>query len=206
MIHAIIVLIFSFAIGQLIIVKTNEKFSVRRDPAAIRQTYDFTNLKGSALDIALKQKMLGDLEVIKTADNFGISFGHFAFSTSDGQKFLGCEYYDKVVAVFEAEGSAVSGQKSTMEISGPCKYSDNLTKIQAALIPIKKIMGDIPQDGEMSFQGEVPVNIKFQNLTDAWPTQWNLITVRMESPQFVFIIDRNEISKIMGQPLLISVQ
>lgn len=206
MIHAVIVLILSFVIGQLVIMKTNEKFSVRRDPAAIRQTYDFTNLKGTALDIALKQKVLGDLEVIKTADNFGIAFGHFAFSTSDGQKFLGCEYYEKVVAVFEAEGTAVSGRKSTMEISGPCKYSENLTKIQAALIPIKKIMGDAPQDGEMSFPGDVPVNVKFQNLTDSWPTQWNLVNVRMESSQFVFIIDRNEIAKIMGQPLLISVQ
>lgn len=206
MIHALIVLFFSFVIGQVIIFKTNEKFSVRRDPAAIRQTYDFTNLRGSALDIALKQKMLGELEVVKTADNFGLSFGHFAFSTSDGQKFLGCEYYEKVVAVFEAEGSAVGGRKSTMEISGPCKYSENLTKIQAALIPIKKIMKDIPQDGELSFQGELPVNVKFQNLTDSWPTQWNLVNVRMESPQYVFIIDRSEIAKIMGQPLLISVQ
>jgi hypothetical protein len=206
MIHALFILIFAFAIGQLIIVKTNDKFSTRRDPAAIRQTYDFTNLKGNALDIALKQKMLGDLEVIKTADSFGISFGHFAFSTSDGQKFLGCEYYEKVVAVFESEGTAVGGKKSTMEISGPCKYSENLTKIQAAVIPMKKIMRDAPQDGEMTFQGEIPVNVKFQNLTDSWPTQWNLINVRMESPQYVFIIDRNEISKIMGQPLLISVQ
>ncbi len=206
MIHALFVLIFSFVVGQLIIWKTNQKFSVSRDPAAIRQTYDFTNLNGNALDIALKQKMLGDIEVVKTADNFGISFGHFAFSTSDGQKFLGCEYYEKVVAVFEAEGAAVSGKKSTMEISGPCKYSENLTKIQAALIPMKKIMNDTPQDGEMSFQGDIPVNVKFQNLTDSWPTQWNLINVRMESPQYVFIIDRNEISKIMGQPLLISVQ
>ncbi|MBL7545043.1 MAG: hypothetical protein JNL11_14595 [Bdellovibrionaceae bacterium] len=206
MIHAIFVLIFSFAIGQLIIMKTNEKFSVRRDPAAIRQNYDFTNLRGTALDIAVKHKMLGDLEVVKTADNFGVSFGHFAFSTSDGQKFLGCEYYEKVVAVFEAEGSATSGQKSTMEISGPCKYTENLAKIQPALIPIKKIMAELPQDGEMSFQGELPVNIKFQNLTDSWPTQWSLVNVRMEAPQFVFIIDRNEITKIMGQPLLISVR
>lgn len=206
MIHAIFVLILSFAIGQFIIFKTNEKFSVRRDPAAIRQTYDFTNLKGSALDVALKNKMLGELEVVKTADNFGLGFGHFAFSTSDGQTFLGCDYYEKIVIVFESEGSAVGGHKSSMEISGPCRHSENLTKIQPALIPIKKIMAELPQDGEMSFQGDVPVNIKFQNLTDTWPTQWNLITIRMESPQYVFIIDRNEISKIMGQPLLISIQ
>lgn len=206
MIHVLIVLFFSFAIGQLIIFKTNDKFSTRRDPAAIRQTYDFTNLKGSALDFALKQRVLGDLEIVKTADNFGVSFGHFAFSTSDGQKFLGCEYYDKVVVVFESEGTAVNGEKATMEISTPCKYSENLSKIKAGLIPIKQIMAEMPQDGEMSFQGEIPVSVKYQNLADAWPTQWNMITVRMEAPQFVFIIDRNEISKIMGQPLLISVQ
>lgn len=206
MIHALIVLVFSFAIGQLVIFMTNEKFTVHRDPAAIRQTYDFTNLRGSALDLALKQKVLGDLEVVKTADNFGVSFGHFAFSTSDGQKFLGCEYYERVVAVFESEGTAVSGRKAIMEISTPCKYSENLTKIQAGLIPIKKIMAESPQDGEMSFQGEIPVSVKFQDLADAWPSQWNMVLVRLESPQYVFIIDRNEISKIMGQPLLISLQ
>ncbi len=205
MIHAVIVLIFAFAIGQLIIYTTNDKFAVHRDPAAIRQTYDFTNLNGSALDIALKQKVLGDLEIVKTAGNFGVSFGHFAFSTSDGQKFLGCEYYEKVVAVFESEGTAVNGEKATMEVSAPCKYSDNLAKIKAGLVPIKKIMAEVPQDGEMSFQGEIPVNIKFQNLSDSWPTQWHMITVRMESPQYVFIIDRNEIVKIMGQPLLIRI-
>lgn len=205
MIHALSVLIFAFAIGQFIIYKTNDKFAVHRDPAAIRQTYDFTNLRGSALDIALKQKVLGDLEIVKTADNFGISFGHFAFSTSDGQKFLGCEYYNNVVIVFESEGTAVNGEKATMEITAPCKYSENLTKIKAALIPIKKIMAEKPQEGEMSFQGEIPVNIKFQNLADSWPTQWHMITVRMEAPQYVFIIDRNEIAKIIGQPLLIKI-
>ena len=206
MIHALIVLIISFIIGQIVIFSTNEKFAIRRDPAAIRQSYDFTNLKGTALDFALKQKVLGDLEVVKSNDNFGVSFGHFAFSTSDGQKFLGCEYYEKIVVVYEAEGTSVGGQKTTMEISTPCKYSENLTKIQAGLIPIKKIMNEQPQDGEMSFQGEIPVNLKFQNMADAWPAQWNMTTVRLESPQFVFIIDRNEISKIMGQPLLIRVQ
>lgn len=206
MIHALFVLLFAFAIGQLIIFKTNDKFSVRRDPAAIRQTYDFTNLKGNALDFALKQKVLGDMEVVKNANEFGISFGHFAFSTSDGQKFLGCEYYDKIVAVFESEGTAVGGQKATMEVSAPCKFSENLTKIKAGLVPMKKIMAEKPQDGEMSFQGEIPVNVKFQNLADAWPSHWSMTTVRMESPQYVFIIDRNEIARIMGQPLLIGIQ
>lgn len=202
MMHVIFVLIFSFAIGQFVIFKTNEKFLVRRDPAAIRQTYDFTNLKGNALDIALKQKILGDMEIIKSDDGFGVAFGHFAFTTSDGQKFLGCQYYEKVVAVFEAEGAATSGQKSTMEVSGPCKYSENLTKIVATMVPIKKLMSDKPMDGEISFHD---VSVKFQNLTDSWPTQWHMVNVRMESPQYVFIIDRNEIAKIIGQSLLISV-
>lgn len=200
------ILFFAFVIGLVIIRSTNEKFMVRRDPSAIRQHYDFTNLKGTALEVAMRERIVSQIEIVKNDNGFGLNLGHFAFRSDNGENLLGCQYFNKVTLIFEAEGAAVNGMKPTMEVDGPCESSEDLTKINAVMIPIKQLMLEHPADGDFNFNQGKPLSMRMLNLPDSWPTMWNLIGVRLNSTSQQFIIDRNEIAKIIGQPLLITVQ
>lgn len=199
-------LAITFLMGLYVVHSTNEKYKVRRDPSAIRQHYDFTNLKGSALEVAMRERLISQIEIVKDETGFGLNLGHFAFKSDSGENLLGCQYFTKVNLVFEAEGAAVGGIKPTMEVEGPCENTEDLTKISALMIPIKQLMLDKPVDGDINFNNTKSLSVRFLNLTDSWPTVWNLINVRLNSSQQQFIIDRNEIAKIIGQPLLINVQ
>ncbi|MCB0370016.1 MAG: hypothetical protein KDD45_11480 [Bdellovibrionales bacterium] len=201
----ILTLLGTFAIGVSFIFATNEKYLIRRDPAAIRQSYDFTNLRGTALEVAMRDRIVSQIEIVKNEEGFGLSLGNFAFKADNGQDFFSCQYFSKIIMVFEAEGVAVSGSKPTMEVAGPCQSSEDLTKISALMIPMSKLMLEKPQDGDINFN-EASLSLHFLNLPDSWPTQWNLIGIRMESQQQQFIIDRNEIAQIIGQQLLITTE
>ena len=201
-----ITLLGTFLIGIYIIYSTNDKYLIRRDPSAIRQHYDFTNLSGSALEIAMRERIISQIEIVKNENEFGLNLGHFAFKSDNGENLFGCQFFNKVILVFEAEGAAVNGMKPTMEVEGPCQSSEDLTKINALMIPIKKLMGETPVDGDINFNNAQQISMRFLNLPDAWPQIWNFIGVRMNSSQQQFIIDRNEITKIIGQPLLITIQ
>lgn len=201
-----VILFFAFIMGFVIIRSTNEKFMIRRDPSAIRQHYDFTNLKGTALEIAMRERIISQIEIVKNDVGFGLNLGHFAFKSDNGENLLGCQYFNKVTLVFEAEGAAVNGVKPTMEVDGPCENSEDLTKINAVMIPLKQLMIEKPTDGDFNFNQGKPLSLRMLNLTDSWPTMWSLIGVRLNSTSQQFIIDRNEIAKIIGQPLLITVQ
>lgn len=179
---------------------------IRRDPSAIRQHYDFTNLKGTALEVAMRERIVSQIEIVKNDNGFGLNLGHFAFRSDNGENLFGCQYFNKVNLIFEAEGAAVNGIKPTMEVEGPCESSEDLTKINAMIIPIHQLMLEKPVDGDFNFNQSKSMSLRFLNLTDSWPTMWNLIGVRLNSNQQQFIIDRNEIAKIIGQPLLITVQ
>lgn len=200
------ILFFAFVMGIVIIRSTNEKFMVRRDPSAIRQHYDFTNLKGTALEVAMRERIISQIEIVKNDNGFGLNLGHFAFKSDNGENLLGCQFFNKVTLVFEAEGAAVNGIKPTMEVDGPCENSEDLTKINAVMIPLKQLMIEKPADGDFNFNQGKPMSLRMLNLPDSWPTMWNLIGVRLNSTSQQFIIDRNEIAKIIGQPLLITVQ
>lgn len=203
MIRGLLVLFFSFLVGELIIFKTNEKFAAHRFPAAIRQSYDFTHLSGSALDYALRQRIVNDLEIVKADDSLTFTLGQFAFSSSDGQKFFGCDYYQNIIIVLEAEGAAVSGDKPTIELSTPCLSSDDINKLKPIKFPYKQIKSERPQDGEMSLVTSAKINLRFNHLPDSWPEQWAIISIRFESPQYNLTVDRNDIVRLIGKPLVL---
>lgn len=200
------VLIIAFSAGYVFVSLTNDKYLVHRNPSAIRQHYDFTHLKGTALEVAMRERIISQIEIVKNEEGFGLSLGNFAFKNNTGDTFFGCQYFSKVVLIFEGEGAIVGGMdKPLMEVEGPCESSEDLVRINAFMIPMKQIMTERPMDGDFNYKNKSSMSLKFLNLPDAWPTIWNLIGVRMSSTQKDFIIDRNEITKIIGQSLLITI-
>lgn len=194
-----------FAAGYSFISMNHEKFVVTRDPAAIRQSYDFSHLRGDALSSAMKERMIAGLEVYKETDRMGLAVGHFTFTNGAGEKTLACREFDKMILSFEAEGVVVNGERPSMEIEGGCRFSDDLAKIHPLYLPVARILGEKPADGEFQFRDGSPVAVRFANLSDEWPRKWVLTGVSLSGGKDKLSIERNELRRILGHPFLIDI-
>lgn len=202
MVLRVSVVMICFAIGYGMVKSTTSQFMIGRDPAAIRQSYDFTHLRGSALDVAMKERTLAGLDFVRGQGELGIQLGHFALVNPAGEKTLACREYPKVTMAFEAEGVVVNGERPRMEVEGGCEFNEDLTRINPLMIPVASILGEKPADGEFQFRDGKPVVIRFSNLSDEWPRKWVLVGVKM-SGRSEFQMDRNDVLKILGRPTLI---
>lgn len=195
-----------FAVGFTVVTQTSPKFMTARDPAAIRQVYDFSHLRGSALDVAMKERMVAGLEVFKENERIGLGIGHFAFVNGGGEKTLGCREFGKVMMTFEAEGVVVNGERPVMQVEGACEFTEDLAKVNPLYIPIARILGERPADGEFQFREGKEITVRFSNLSDEWPRKWILVGMKMNGQRSDFSVDRNDLNKILGHPFMINMQ
>ncbi len=196
----------SFSAGYGIMYRTSAWGPITRDPAAIRQVYDFSNLSGSDLTAAMKKRLLAGSTVVHEHQSLGVELGHFALAKLTGEKTLACQEFQKVTLHFEAEGVATSGERPVMEVEGACEFSSDMTKINPILIPVDKIMAEKPTDGEIQYREGHPVTLRFRGLTEEWPTRWLLTGVRLsnQGEQKELLIDAEEVSQILGRPMMVN--
>lgn len=199
-----IVLFVASFVGGLFIVLTPESPFQSRKPAAIRPYYDFTNLRGSALEVALKERVVSNLEIVHKDKDVGLTFGHFAFTNAASEKTFGCNEYKNVTLKFESADMAISGEKSRMEIESTCVASADITMIEPIWLPLSKIYTDKPTDGDFQFMEGQKTAVHFTNISDEWPKKWHLIGVKLSNPSHELSIDRNEMLKILGKPIVLS--
>jgi hypothetical protein len=193
----------SFILGLFFVLGPNDPLQ-SRNPAAIRPYYDFTNLRGSALEIALKERVIANLEIVHKNNDVGLTFGHFAFTNSAAEKTFGCHEYKNVTLKFESADMAISGEKSKMEVESNCVASSDITMIEPIWLPLSKIYNDKPTDGDFQFMEGQKISIHFSNVSDEWPKKWHLIGVKLNNPNHELSIDRNEMLKILGKPIVVS--
>lgn len=194
---------FSFAIGFALILSTKTPAPLR-NPAAVRQYYDFTALRGSALEVALKERVVSKIEVVRNSSDLGLTFGHFAFTNAQNKESLGCEAFGKITLDFESGDMAISGEKSKMEVTSDCVASSDITMIEPVWIPISKIYRDKPTDGDFQFMEGKQTSLRFSNISDEWPKKWHLVRIHLNGVTQELTIDRNEVQKILGKPLVLS--
>jgi len=198
--------LFSFSVGYGIMFYTSKWEPVERDPAAVRQVYDFSSLTGSDLTNAMKKRILSGATVVRDHESLGVELGHFAMAKITGEKTLACQEFEKITLRFEAEGVATSGERPKMEVEGACEYSPDMTKINPIFIPINRILAEKPADGEIQYREGRPVTLRFQGLTEAWPTRWILTAVRLSNAgeQKEFVIEADEVNQILGRPMMVN--
>lgn len=179
--------------------------NVSRNPAAIKRVFDFSNLEGSALSVAAKQRLLEGVEVIKERpQEVGVELGHFVLKNKDGQKVFACEQYDKVSLTFEAEGMAFSGDKPKMELEGACEVSADINRISPLTIPVDKILGQAPGEGEFQFFEGKSVTLRFENVFDEWPRHWSLKSLRLYNSQGGELnVTTDELSHLSPTPVIL---
>lgn len=196
---------FSFLVGYGVMVHTSEWSPIHRDPAAVRQVYDFSSLTGAELVKAMKKRLLSGAVVVHENTRLGIELGHFAMAKATGEKILACQEFERVILHFEADGVAVSGKRPVMEVEGQCEFSADMTKIIPVFIPVNRILAEKVGDGEMQYRDERPVTLRFYGMPEEWPTRWLLTSVRLSHPgeQKELLVDSSEVSQILGHPMMI---
>jgi hypothetical protein len=197
---------FTFLIGYGIMMHTSDWGPVARDPAAVRQVYDFSSLTGSDLSTAMKKRLLTGANVIREQTSLGIELGHFALAKITGEKTLACQEFDRVTLRFEADGIAVSGERPVMEVEGACEFSADMTKINPIFIPVEKVLAEKPGDGEIQYREGKGVTLRFHGMPDEWPTRWLLTSVRLSNPgsQKELLVSAEEVSQILGRPMMVN--
>ncbi len=153
--------------------------NIARDPAAIRRTYDFSGLDGSALAKAQKMRLLSGAKVVREKAGVGVELGHFVIKGEGGQKTFACQKYGKISMTFVGDGSASNGELPKMEVEGQCEMSSDVNSISPLWIPVAKILGEPVADGEFNFQDGKPISVRFANVSDQWPVTWQLQSVRL---------------------------
>lgn len=195
-----------FVMGYSLIKFTTDEVQAQRDPAAVKNNFDFSHLQGEKLTTAMKQRLLAGIEFRKSPVGTGIGLGHFVFLDQQGEKKLACQEFGKVALVFEAEGVSVAGEKSVMEVEGRCEFSSDMSKINPLFVPIAKIVGENPGDGEFQFNEGSVVTVRFSNLPEAWPRTWLLKSVKLmnENDARVLTVESEEVAQYFGHPMVFS--
>lgn len=201
-VFALFVLCFAFGYGHMQF-HTDES-QIHRDPAAIRNNFDFSHLRGDKLQEAVKQRLLTGLEFRKTQNGAGIGLGHFVFLNDSGEKRLACQEFGKVSISFEADGVSVAGDKPLMEVEGRCEFSPDMSKINPLNVPVAKIIGERPGDGEFQFNEGSMITVRFTNLPEEWPRTWLLKSVKLvnERDSEALVIESDEVAKYLGHPMV----
>jgi hypothetical protein len=177
---------------------------VARDPAAIRRTYDFSGLDGSALAKAQKMRLLSGAKVVREKSDVGVELGHFVLKGEGGEKTFACQKYEKVSMTFAGDGSAINGELPRMEVEGLCEMSADINSISPLWIPVAKILGEPVADGEFSFMEGRPISVRFANVSDQWPKMWQLQSVRLfNGTKDEVVIQGHELRDILAKPLLV---
>lgn len=150
------------------------------------------------------ERIVSNLEIVKKDAMLGITLGHFAFTNSKTKETFGCSEYDKVILSFESADMAISGEKSRMEVKSECKASSDITMIEPIWLPLDKIYKDKPTDGNFQFMESQNTSVELSNISDEWPKKWHLVGIQLTNKTEGFSIDRNEVAKILGKPLVLS--
>ena len=202
---ALMLVLAAFMGGYFHIYSNTEVMLTPRDPASIRNAYDFSHLQGEPLQTAAKQRLLAGFQMKKETNGTGIGLGHFVFLDANGERKMACQYFNKVLITFEAEGVSVAGEKPVMEVEGKCEFSSDVARINALYIPIAKITGERPGDGEFQFTDKSSITVRFTNLPEQWPKLWLLKNVKIiNEKNFESInVESNEVAHYLGHPMVL---
>lgn len=186
--------------GEKYISITNLSLNPKRDLAAVKKVYDFSQNMGSLLTSLSSHKILSNAQLSKEDGNYSLSLGHYVMKTTNGDHFLACQLYDKVIIEYLAEGQALNGQTPKMEVVADCNIlSDDINHIAPIKIPAKEILSALPSDGDFNYNDKYHVTLRFYNVGDQWPKQWALQKVTLtdsHKEQFDTLIDPKQSVKM----------
>jgi hypothetical protein len=218
--HAVGIFIFAFAVclgtvaavvawGGKIFVSNAKYIENVRNPAAIRNVFDYSQFEGEPLKIRSLKRLITGAQVVAHQSQIGIELGHFVTKGEGGRGQLACEYYNRVTLQFEGEGVFEFGEKPVMTVEAPCQVSADINRIETIWIPHVRLMTDNREPArtiETTYQDNTHVHFKFDNMTSVWPREWTLVSVRLFSDTSEgreVSISKTEIANVVDHPFTI---
>ncbi len=154
-----------------------------RTPAAVPQHLDLSNLQGTSLTLASRDRLFSHARLIKENEVTGIELGNFLVKSDTGEKNFACHTYQRIQLKYQAVGEAVSGEIPEMSIEGPCLMSDNVNTLKPLWIPQSRLIATHPHDYAIDYEEHgVQMNFQFKNMGNSWPEQWVLLGARLYDP------------------------
>ncbi len=180
-----------------------------RNPAAIRNAFDYSQFEGEPLKIRSLKRLITGAQVVAHQSQVGIELGHFVTKGEGGRGQLACEFYNRVSLQFEGEGVFEFGEKPVMTVEAPCQVSSDINRIETIWIPHVRLMTENREPArtiEATYQDMAQVHFKFDHMTSVWPREWTLVSVRLYSdlsPGREVSISKTEIASIVDDPFTI---
>jgi hypothetical protein len=167
--------------GEKFISLSNLSSNPKRDLAAVKKVYDFTQHNmGGLLSSLSSYKVLTNAQISNEEGKYTLNLGHYALKTESGEHFLACQLYDKVIIEYLAEGQAHGDQIPKMEVVADCNILGNdINHIAPIQIPVKEILSAQPGDGVINYNENYHISVRFYNVADQWPKQWALQKVTL---------------------------
>lgn len=154
-----------------------------RGPAAVRRSYDVSDLAGLALSKKIHERLVGDAHLLYRENEVGIELGQFVTDGDrPGAKRLTCSIYDRVQLVFNGDGEATSSHPPEMLVEGPCLNSaERVLWIEPIWIPYGEILGRPTTTGEVNYfdQDSFKLSLRFAYMSEQWPKRWVLDSIRL---------------------------
>lgn len=187
-----LILVFFIISFELVQLKF-QKEPRERDPASVGS--DLSLLSGEQLTSEIKKSILVEFSAVIQVPWLYVTLGHYQFRDTDDKVKWACESYDKVRLKFVAE-SAVDGRVTEMLLDAKCYFMNGARVMETIKIPLKTIVDEYePNDGEISFNYEVPVTVNFKNLPGLFPKTWYLEKIElMKSNGDTFEINSADLS------------
>ena len=154
--------------------------SFERNPSSIQKVYDYSDLVGSALQTAAKQRLVDTIQLSAKGGDIYIQMGNFVLMNDSRQKDFACGYYNKMSFEFEADGVLVEGEKPLLTIETGCDVASNINFMAPFKIPVSSLKAQKPSQTDYKFfdQGH-STTISLNHSPTSWPTVWNLKNIKM---------------------------
>ncbi len=196
MIKAFFGILCGFAIGLTVLVRSQSKFEANRNPAAIKNDFDFSHLRGDILQTAATDRLAKEMKIWREGEHVYARVGNFAYRNNTGSITTACLTSSKVKIQLKAEGEAVNGLQPTMEIESPCRISQTFSQMEVIEIPFKQAFSDSPYDGEIQIQQKKQnLIIRFANLGSNWPKKWTLTGINIQDDEQNFAVTLIDLQK-----------
>lgn len=142
------------------------------------ESLDASFIEGGSLRATSPQNLIKKASIVTSKTGVGVRLGHFTILEKN--KIISvCEAYDKIEMTFVADGVTVSGEMCLLIVESDCLLGEPNYQIQTIWIPFAEITQRPPSEIQLTTtQGQL-THIRTTNITDSWPEEWSLLTLRL---------------------------
>lgn len=195
----------------------NKNYSSPRGPASTSSleeaianaSFDLSETAPEDFKKAFKYQILKDVSVQKTDQGFQLFLGLFLIKNEKGEPVFVCDQYPTLDLIFAADGVAISGEIPHMIVRTDCLVAYDQKHIESYPIPLDRIVKS-PLSHEFviqSLNSPKDGRVYFRNVVDSWPTDWNLVGIKLYGKNSANVLEINgyEVISVLGEPVTISV-